>query len=130
MSDVSKTGKEDRIVVEMIGNQLEHFRNINPPCRGLELPDGVLLRHTQSRSLYFYLRTAVENGKIRTQVFASDSPYDRQKTSIGAVVTPMFETDADSNQLRKIEKLVREWVEFVHEEPDFAHDFQSFKVQP
>jgi hypothetical protein len=130
MKNISDAGNEDRIVVEVIGSQLQHFRNINPPCRGLELPDGVLLRHTQSRSLYFYLRTAVDNGKIRTQIFASDSPYDRQKTSIGAVDTPMFEVEADFNHMRKLEKLIREWVEFVHEEPDFAQDFQTFRVQP
>jgi len=130
MSDNGKAGNDDRTVVEVIGNQIEHFRSIDPPCRGLELPDGVLLRHTQSRSLYFYLRTAIDNGKIRTQVFASDSPYDRQKTSIGTVVTPMFEADADFNHMQKLEKLIREWVAFVHEEPDFAHDFQSFKVGP
>ena len=45
----------------------------------------IILRHTRSRSLYFYLRTQVEDGKIKTQVFATDSPYDRQKTSIGSV---------------------------------------------
>jgi hypothetical protein len=130
MIDDGNAENDDRAVMEVIGSQLEHFRNINPPCRGLELPDGVLLRHTQSRSLFFYLRTGVDSGKIRTQVFASDSPYERQKTGIGAVVTPMFEVDADFSHLQKLEKLIREWVAFVHEEPDFAHDFQSFKVNP
>ena len=130
MSDNAKAGNDDRIVVEVIGSQIEHFRNINPPCRGMELPDGVLLRHTQSAALYFYLRTAVDNGKIVTQIFASDSPYDRQKAAIGSIATPMVEPAADINHMQKLEKLVREWVEFVHEEPDSAHDFQSFKVGP
>lgn len=35
-----------QIIVGVITNQLQHFRNIEPPCRGMELPDGVLLRHT------------------------------------------------------------------------------------
>jgi len=128
MIDNHPIGDEDRIVVEVIGNQLEHFRNIDPPCRGLELPDGILLRHTRARSLYFYLRTGVDNGKIKTQVFATDSPYDRQKASIGTVLTPMFEAQADFRHLERLEKLIREWVDFVQEEPDVARDFQSFKV--
>jgi hypothetical protein len=130
MRDNSKTNSDDRIVVEVIGSQLQHFRNIDPPCRGLELPDGILLRHTQSRSLFFYLRTSVDNGKIKTQVFASDSPYDRQKAGIGAVVTPMFDAHADFQHLEKLEKLIREWVGFVQEAPDGATDFQSFQVNP
>jgi hypothetical protein len=120
----------DQLVVEAIGSQLEHFKKINPPCRGLELPDGILLRSTRSESLYFYLRTGVDNGKIKTHVFASDSPYDRQKTGIGSVVTPMFEPGADHNHLMQLETLIRDWVEFVQEEPDLTRDFQSFRVSP
>ena len=120
----------DRLVVEAIGSQLAHFKNIDPPCRGLELPDGILLRNTRSSSLYFYLRTGVDNGKIKTQVFASDSPYDRQKTGIGSVVTAMFEPGADYDHLEKLAGLVRDWVDFVQEEPDPARDFQSFQVGP
>ncbi len=129
MNNNKVKGDEARIVVEVIGNQLEHFRNIDPPCRGLELPDGIVLRHTQSRSLYFYLRTDIDNGKTKTQVFASDSPYDRQKAIIGTVVTPMFDPRADFQHLERLEKLIREWVDFVREEPDIAGDFQSFKVK-
>jgi len=128
MRDNGKSSGEDRIVVEVIHHQLQHFRSIDPPCRGLELPDGIVLRHTQSKSLYFYLRTAVDNGKIKTQVFATDSPYDRQKASIGTVVTPMFEAAADSKHLEKLEGLIREWVDFVQDAPDLTHEFQSFKV--
>ena len=120
----------DRLVVEAIGTQLEHFQNIDPPCRGLELPDGILLRNTRSSSLYFYLRTGVDNGKIKTQVFASDSPYDRQKAGIGSVVTPMFEPGADGNHLMRLEELIRGWVDFVQEGPDPTRDFQSFQVGP
>jgi hypothetical protein len=124
------SGEADRLVVEAIGSQLAYFQNIDPPCRGLELPDGILLRSTRSASLYFYLRTTVADGKIKTQVFASDSPYDRQKAGIGSVVTPMFEPGADYNHLETLERLIRGWVDFVQEEPDPTRDFQSFPVGP
>jgi hypothetical protein len=42
----------------------------------------------------------------------------------------MFEPGADYNQLMKLEKLIRRWVDFVQEEPDPARDFQSFQVSP
>jgi hypothetical protein len=119
---------DDKIVVEVISSQLQHFRNIDPPCRGMELPDGVLLRHTRSRSLYFYLKTVVEDGKIQTQIHASDSPYDRQKARIGSVVTPMFEARSDVVHMEKLERLIRDWVGFVEEEPDSARDFQTFNL--
>ena len=118
----------DQLVVHAVGRQLAHFKTTSPPCRGLELPDGILLRSTRSASLYFYLRTGVNDGKIQTQVFASNSPYDRQKTGIGSVVTPMFEPGADHNHLMQLEKLIRDWVEFVQEEPDSTRDFQSFRI--
>jgi hypothetical protein len=120
---------DDQIIVGVISNQLQHFRNIDPPCRGMELPDGVLLRHTRSRSLYFYLKTSIENGKIKTQIHASDSPYDRQKARIGTVITPMFEARADAEHLEKLEKMVREWVEFVQEDLDTGHDFHTFNLE-
>jgi hypothetical protein len=130
MSQNGKPSADDELAVEVISHQLQHFRNIDPPCRGMELPDGIILRHTLSRSLYFYLRTKVEDGKIKTQVYASDSPYDRQKASIGSVVTPMFEHRSDHDHLDKLEILIREWVEFVNEEPDVERDFHSFKINP
>jgi hypothetical protein len=129
MSDNGTTEAEHEID-EAVGQQLEHFQNITPPCRGMQLPDGVILRHTLSRSLYFYLRTRVEEGKIKTQIFASDSPYDRQKASIGSVVTPMFEHRSDHVHLEKLEDLIRRWVDFVQEDPDSGPDFQSFQVHP
>ena len=130
MSQRGKTEAEDQVIVEVIGHQLEYFRNIEPPCRGMELPDGVVLRHTRSPALYFYLRTRVEDGKILTQIFASDSPYDRQKASIGSVSTAMFEHRSDQAHLEKLESLIREWVGFVQEEPDSGRDFHAFKVNP
>jgi hypothetical protein len=69
-------------------------------------------------------------GKIRTQVFASDSPYDRQKAGIGSVITPMFEPGADVVHLMRLERLIRGWVDFVREEPDPTGDFRSFQVGP
>ena len=130
MSGNAKMAAEEQIVVEVISNQLEHFRNIEPPCRGMELPDGIILRHSLSRSLYFYLRTRVEDGKIKTQVYASDSPYDRQKASIGSVITAMFENRSDQAHLEKLENLIRDWVEFAKDEPDPGRDFHSFQVKP
>jgi len=130
---MSKNGTleaRDQAIVEVIGHQLAHFRQIAPPCRGMELPDGIILRHTLSPSLYFYLRTRVEDGKIKTQVFSSDSPYDRQKASIGSVITPMFEARSDHTHLAKLETLIRQWVEFVQGEPDLGQDFHSFRVNP
>jgi hypothetical protein len=121
---------QEQIIVKVVGTHLEHFRNMKPPCRGMGLPDGVLLRHTLSPSLYFYLKTRVEDDKIKTQVYASDSPYDRQKAGIGSVITAMFEQPSDYAHLTKLERLIREWVEFVQVEPDSGRDFQTFKVDP
>ena len=128
MNENGKLSSEERIVTEVISTQLEHFRNIKPPCLGLELPDGILLRHTQSPSLYFYLRTHIDNGKIKTQVYATDSPYERQKASIGTVMTPMFDAGCDFRHLEKLEDLIRQWVEFVDIQPNPEREFDSFKV--
>jgi hypothetical protein len=124
------SASDEGLVVDVIGHQLEHFRNGETPCRGMELPDGIILRHMLSQSLYFYLRTRVEDGKIKTQVFASDSPYDRQKASIGSVITLMFEPRSELTHVEKLETLVRNWVEFVRGELDSGREFQSFKVNP
>jgi hypothetical protein len=128
MSQNGKVEAGEQAIVEVIGHQLEYFRKIEPPCRGMELPDGIILRHMRSASLYFYLRTRVEDGKILTHVFASDSPYDRQKAEIGSVDTAMFEHRSDQAHLEKLEALVREWVDFVQGESDSGQDFQSFRV--
>jgi hypothetical protein len=128
MNENAKNSPNDELVAEVINTQLEHFRKISPPCRGMELPDGVLLRHTQSQSLYFYLRSYVDNGKLKTVVYATDSPYDRQKANIGTVITPMFEAGCDAKHLEKLEQLIREWVEFVVVQPDQERDFSSFKI--
>lgn len=120
------TSPEDQAIVEVIHTQLQHFRTAQPPCRGVQLPDGILLRHTLSRSLFFYLRTGVENGKIHTRIYATDSPYDRQKADIGVVTTPMFEPQADHVHLEKLEQVLKDWVTFVRDEPEGEGDFQPF----
>jgi hypothetical protein len=124
----SVSSGEERIALEATQNQLEHFRSADPRCRALQLPEGIMLRYNLSHSLYFYLRTGVSDGKIKTVVFSSDSPYDRQKTRIGEVSTPMFEAQADRNHLGKLEKLLRTWVEFVQDEPASTSDFASFEL--
>jgi len=126
MFNNGQSDRDQEIAVEVIHGQLQHFTNSVPPCRGIQLPDGVILRHTQSASLYFYLRTKIEDGKIKSRVFASDSPYERQKAEIGEVDTPMFVDEADRLHLEKLERLIREWVDFVGEPNNTDRDFQSF----
>lgn len=121
-------GGDDRVVQEITSHQLQHFTNSDPRCRGLQLPEGLMLRYTLSRALYFYLRTGARDGKIWTRVFASDSPYEPQKNSIGEVFTPMFETRAEERHLEKVQKLVQAWVDFVKEMPDDEVMFRSFEV--
>ncbi len=119
---------EDRVVVRINRTQLQHFIDADPRCRGLELPEGLMLRYTLTHSLYFYLRTGTNDGNITTRVYASDSPYDRQKSNIGEVKTPMFESWADAHHLNKVERLLYAWVDFVKDEADAAEDFRSFEV--
>lgn len=119
---------EDQVAYEVTRNHLQHFTNSDPRCRGLQLPEGLLLRYTLSHALYFYLRTGIRDGKICTRIFASDSPYDRQKTGIGEVLTPMFEARADVAHLKKVERLLYAWVDFVKEAPDDEISFKSFPV--
>jgi hypothetical protein len=120
---------EENLVTEFTQSQLQHFREADPRCRALQLPEGIMLRYTLSEALYFYLRSGVRDGKIVTRVFASDSPYDRLKTGIGQVLTPMFEAGADLNHFHKLERLLHAWVDFVHQDPDSHSNFRSFEVQ-
>jgi hypothetical protein len=119
----------DQIVNEVNRAHLQHFVDADPHCRALQLPEGILLRYTLAQALYFYLRTGIHDGKIRTCVFASDSPYDRQKAAIGEVSTPMFQAQADLNHLRRVERLLRAWVEFIQERPDSGQSFKSFSLE-
>lgn len=109
-------------------SQVQHFRDADPRCRAMQLPEGVLLRYTLSQSLYFYLRSGVNDGHITTRVFASDSPYDRKKADIGEVRTPMFAPQADETHLHKLEQLLRSWIDFVKDAQDVEQDFRSFEL--
>ncbi len=113
------------LVYQTTRTQLEHFQQ---RCRALQLPEGLMLRYNLSTSLYFYLHTAIAEGKIKTRIYASDSPYERKKTDIGEVATPMFESQADQNHLRRLEKLLLSWVNFIKDAPDEEEPFTSFPV--
>lgn len=126
--DVEIEQDSDQVVIEINRNQIERFTGADPRCRGMELPEGLMLRYALSHSLYFYLRTGVKEGKITTQIFASDTPYDRQKAPVGEVSTPMFEAEADAKHLDKVERLLYAWVDFVKEEADTDRDFTSFEM--
>src|SRR3954454_3407088 len=119
---------EERVISGMTRTQLERFTGADPRCRGLELPEGLMLRYNLSRSLFFYLKTGVKDGKIVTQIFASDSPYERQKAIVGEVVTPMFAPQADASHLDRVEKMLYAWVDFVKDEADPGRDFSTFEM--
>src|SRR5436309_957481 len=99
----------EKIVIEVTRNQLQHLVESDSRCRGLQLPEGILLRYTLTHSLYFYLRTKVIDGDITTHVFASDSPYDQQKSQIGEVRTPMLDPKADYDHLEKLKRMLHSW---------------------
>src|SRR5438128_725157 len=83
--------REDGTISQVTHSHLEHFSNAGHHYRALQLPDGLMLRCTLCQSLYFYLRTGVEDAKVVTRVYASDSPYDLQKTNIGEVSTAILD---------------------------------------
>src|SRR5438552_18952843 len=129
MTTDDKPAEDGQIIEDFNEKHLRHFELVDSRCRGLQLPEGVLLRYTLSKALYFYLRSGVKDGKITTRVYASDSPYDRQKAQIGEVTTPMFEKQADQNHLIKLQKRLRDWVDFVRERADVVdQDFMSFQI--
>ena len=117
------------LISEFTSSQVQHFRAADPRCRALQLPEGIMLRYTMAEALYFYLRTGARDGKIVTRVFASNSPYDRLKTGIGEVATPMFEPHAEYNHFKSLEKLLRSWIDFIREDPGNEECFRSFEVQ-
>jgi hypothetical protein len=116
----------ERVAVDINRTQLQRLTEADPRCRGIELPEGLMLRYTLARSLYFYLRTGVKDGKITTKVYASDSPYDRQRAHVGDVRTPPFSTGADAKHLDKVRRLLYSWVDFVKDDTDLTDDFRSF----
>jgi hypothetical protein len=117
------------LIMEFTSTQLQHFRAADPRCRALQLPEGIMLRYMMAEALYFYLRSGARDGKILTKVFASNSPYDRLKTCIGEVTTPMFEPHADYNHFKNLEQLLRSWIDFVKQDPDGEEGFRAFEVQ-
>jgi hypothetical protein len=48
---------DEGLVVDVIGHQLEHFRHAETPSRGMELPDGIILRHYDLRGRFISTRT-------------------------------------------------------------------------
>lgn len=119
---------EPKIVEEFQHRQLEQLRHADPRCRVLELPEGVLLRYALAQSLYFYLRSRVEDGKLNTRVWASDSPYDRQKAHVGDIATPMFKPEAEANHMRRVLALLRDWVRFVADDAEQGSEFVAFQL--
>jgi hypothetical protein len=131
MSRQAITPDEDPRVLDITRHQMQHFQDADPRCRALQLPEGLMLRYTLSQALYFYLRTGVAEGQLRTHVYASDSPYDRCKADVGEVLTPMFESAADRVHLEKLERLLRSWVDFVKDDVGLEEgDFKSFPIGP
>jgi hypothetical protein len=129
MQVTNQPADAEHVANEVTRTQLAYFQKADPRCRALQLPEGIMLRYTLAQALYFYLRTGVSEGRIRTRVSASDSPYDRKKTDIGEVATPMFEPHADHKHLEKLERLLHSWVDFVKEGPDSETPFTSFSVR-
>jgi hypothetical protein len=125
----SHANNQEVLMEDFAQKQLQHFQEADPHCRGLQLPEGIMLRYTLVASLYFYLHSGVREGKILTRIFASDSPYDRQKTGIGEVATPMFERNADFNHFQKLQALLHSWVDFVRPDPNSESPFRSFEVK-
>ena len=128
MDETPPSSEEDQVVADMNRTQLERFTGTDPRCRGLELPEGLMLRYNLSSSLFFYLKTGVKDGKIVTRIFASDSPYERQKTLVGEVTTGMFVPQADASQLDRVERMLYAWVDFVKDETDASRDFTTFEM--
>ncbi len=128
MADSFNAETDDQLVSKMSNNQLAHFTGADRRCKGVEMPQGVMLRYNAAESMFFFLETTVIQGKIRTNVYASDSPYDKKKSFIGEVNTAMFEEDADMVHLQKVEKSVRDWVQFVSVATDEDQPFSSFSM--
>ena len=99
---------EDKVVNKVTTDQLQHFANGQSGVHGIELPKGVMLRYNLASALYFFLETGVNDGDIRTCVFASDSPYDKvNRVLVSEVRTPMFQDNANETHSTKVEDAVR-----------------------
>ena len=128
MTQPADRDDEAEVLERTTAGHLRHFEQADSRCRGMQLPDGLLLRYTLSTALFFYLRTGVDNGKLVTRAFASDTPYEWQKAALGELVTPMFEESADRHHLEKVERLLHSWIDFVTPTPDTDRPFAAFPV--
>lgn len=137
MNGLSCNNADDTILLEVNQSQLNYFTSADERCRGLQLPEGILLRYNLARSLYFYLRTSVEDGKVITRVYSSDTPFDHRKCVIGEVSTPLFDRtglrfdlEVDRKQVDKLRGLLLTWVNFVCEDLEATSGFSGFALDP
>lgn len=127
---------EEEMVNRVTQNQLAQFADKRDKCAGIQLPKGVMLRYNLAESLYFYLESGVDGGKIRTCVYASSSPYEKtNRVMVGEIATPIFdeETAEDCNVVhsRKVESAVNDWIDFVSDdvEADESAPFTSYTLE-
>lgn len=136
MNDLCRTQTDDSVLAEVNQSQLRYFTTADQRCRGLELPEGILLRYNMAKSLYFYLRTSVEDGAVITKAYSSDTPFDYRKVVIGEVSTPMFDKkshqfdgDVDRKQIEKLRTLLHAWVNFIADTAAASFAFSSFSME-
>jgi hypothetical protein len=121
---------EDRVITRVNNTQAEHFTGSDSNCRVLRMPDGVMLRYTLHRSLFFFLGSENVDGFVITRIFASDTAYERQKIKLGEVSTPMFDQkESEPNHLLQVEALLRAWIDFIAEDPSADQDFKPFELK-
>ena len=75
---LAESNKEEEVINKVSENQLAHFDE-SEKVAAVQLPKGVMLRYNLAESLYFYLETLVDGGKIITRVYAANNPYDKDK---------------------------------------------------
>lgn len=128
---------DDTILLEVNQSQLNYFTKADDKCRGLQLPEGILLRYNLAKSLYFYLRTSVEDGQVVTRVYSSDTPFEYRKCVIGEVATPLFDRaghqfdlEVDRKQVDKLRNLLTTWVTFVCDDLEANSGFSAFALDP
>jgi len=134
---LAETETEEEVIERVSKKNLAQFTQDHDKCQGIQLPKGVMLRYNLAESLFFYLETMVDGGKIRTSVFASSTPYAKEnRVLVGEIATPIFDPgnmEQDSNALHsgKVEQAVTDWVAFVSPvtEVDESRPFTSFAVE-
>jgi hypothetical protein len=130
MSADTMTVVEDRLISRVHRTQAEHFEHSDTNCRAMRMPDGVMLRYTLHRSLFFFLGSENIDGFVITRIFASDTAYERQKIKLGEVSTPMFDqNESEPNHLVQVETLLRSWTDFVAEEAAAGADYNVFSFK-